>query len=570
MSKGKGFIIGATVASVLMMGVGVGLERSADLAAMDQYNDVAGHENSADTTNGDVTALDNSTAENVDASKEVSVASNQASEEASAEENAIERMEFSEYGFYPLRSEGDTDDYMVWKDNKYAATFHTRYTFLDQVESFKDKKIDRLESGLEGYLVSTEGKNYMINVFSDGFYELEEGSMYPELQGHDVTYIMPSNADKTMGDLYYMYCVYKIPKLIAHNVVGASNGIVDDNGDFYDFVYQKYENGKYSLVRARVNEEALEEKEGDYEVEETVLLDGNYMPLSYDGGLDFYSMYYLDVDNKAFYYTSTKENETKKIYTGEYDKYYIGGGVITIVSGKDVYYYSAGLGVDVAVPILHTGLSEYYTGGYCSPVGYLGGYRMEGDGIFIDDDRKEYSLRFQGSEGNPVIAYELPHKLEERGTELYSGTYLTYIEDGVLYVDDLTGYEIRTYIKFDQEPVYSTCSNYNGDYFFVFTTEGNIYYIDSKDKQVTKIDSGIDFIEETQDYNYAWDCKWYDLVYSKNGKYYYFDVFQDQVGDGFDEDVEGYFVHDGDYTYFQYPDEDTPRLYMGHNFYPFY
>lgn len=571
MSKGKGFIIGATVASILMMGVGVGLEQSADASGIDQYKDVTGHEDTEASASSATTVATSETENANSASDESSEVIQQASAEDSAEENGVEYLKLDEYTLHPLRAQQDSDDVVVWRDNKYAATFYTRYTMLDQVASFKEKGIDRIEKGnrYEAYLISSEGKHYVLSEYSEGFQELPEGSVNPALSGSDITYVMPTSSDKAVGDLYYMYAIYDIPKLVASDVVAQSNGVIRDWTGLH-FIYEKYVNGQYSITRASVDRDAINQKEGDYQVEETTLVEGNYMPIGYveNTSESSYSLYYFDCVNKDIYFKDSEK--TRKILSGGFDKYYYGGMDLIIVSGDDVYYFSPGLNVDVAVPVLHTGLSEYYTGGYCSPLGYNNGYRIDEEGVLIDNDGKEYILKENGNDGNPITAYELPHKLEEKGVELYSNHLLSYIEDGVLYVDEIRTYDVRKYILFDKEPVYSTCVCPDGDDFFVFTTTGNIYYIDFDEQTTTMIDSGIDFIEETQDYNYTWDYKWDDLVYSKNGKFYYFDIYTKQVEDGFDEDVEGYFIHEGDYTFFQYPDEDSSRLYSGHNFYPFY
>ena len=551
---------------VLMMVVGVVLENSAKGVDLGK---VASADSSTAASSTTVASNETSEENEADVSTESSTTTEVASEETSVEvENEVLRMDFFERSAAPLRGYYGGDDLMVWRGNKYAATFYTRRIMFDQVESFSDKEIERLEMGYDGYVVTCEGKNYLINDSTEGFLQLEEGSVSPFNVGvSSVAYVMPTNADKTVGDLYFMYIVYKRPILIAKNVVADSCGISNTYGG-YNFVYQKYEDGKYSIVKATIDSEAAENKEdSDYTVEETVLVEGNYKPLSYSYSTNHSTLMYVDCDNNDVYYI--KDDETKKILTGGYDRYYMDGTGTIFVSGYDVYYYSADLDIDKAVPILHTGLADIIDGKYRTPYGFLDGYWIERNAILVDNDGKEYYLRFIGNDGSPVTAYELPHKLEERGVELYDGRYLSHIEDGVLYIDDLESYDIKTYIMFDQAPVYSTCCNENCDYFFIFTTDGDIYYIDTYEKKVTLIDSGVDFIEETQDYNYAWDYKWTDLVYSKGGKFYCFNTANDTIEETL-EDFEGYFIHDGDYTYFQYPDENESRLYYGYMFYPFY
>ena len=90
MSKGKGIIIGATVASILMMGVGVGLEQSADASGIGQYKDVTGHEDTEASVSSATTVATSETENANSASDESSEVSQQASAEDSADENGVE------------------------------------------------------------------------------------------------------------------------------------------------------------------------------------------------------------------------------------------------------------------------------------------------------------------------------------------------------------------------------------------------------------------------------------------------------------------------------------------------
>ena len=495
-----------------------------------------------------------------------------ATETQEDEEQGPERMEdFSagdSDGMYDYES---NNYYTIITDGKFiaphAATFEYGEEVLKYPNLLEGKEIRRFETRKCGeYLFDIEGEVYAFSEYSDGFKPVEKNAVNPCMaDGIDIAYIVPKNADQTVGDLYIQNGILDDDlRLVATDVVAASNGVVYENAfEGYFFYYLKYADGKYSLNEAwidnNLNHDTAKPKW------EKVLFEGKYMPLY----CSQYSLYYYDLDSKDLYFVDYYHNEdgdVKKVYTGDFDSYYgfhTGGFMFT--KGDEVYYY-VNNNTGEADLILTTGIEKIVYRGLVSDYGYNGGHKIQSAPsycIYYDKNGEEYVLGFD-TKDSCYKAVKASHRIEEKEVTYFAGSNLMYIEDGVVYVDSANpskenGFD--TFIKFDKEEAVDYCCDYIAKYFFVYTKEGNLYYYDGEKKEYVILDSGLDPDKDGTGCNFVWDIKEERLLYGKDGKMYSFDPEYNKL-----KEIDltyFYFSFEDSIDYCYYKDSDEKYVFQG-------
>ncbi|WP_026653013.1 zinc ribbon domain-containing protein [Butyrivibrio proteoclasticus] len=479
-----------------------------------------------------------------------------------------ERMEnLSTWSLYGLSEYDSLGDFIVIEGDSYKSYF-AEDIFSEEGGSYyenliKGKNIEYVQTfNYANYVVTADGTNYMFNRLSDGFYELEKGSVYPTALDDDAAiYVMPTSDDGTIGDLFFINSFNKTPILLARNVVGSSTGVAVRqiaNEQIFYFYYEKYEDGKYSLAETSTTALGLLHGE-DFELTERIIAEGNTIPLYADDSDN--KLYYYDLDEKTIYYS--EKGEAKQIYQGEYDEiYFFHIGEMLVVKGDDLYYFDRNLSEEATL-VLSTGLDHILCKSPITKQGYNNVNMVCGDvsaSIVFDKNGAQYILDGLGHE---VGAVEIPHDVNDPTVDYYMHGLITYIEDGVLLIDEVSYSGIKTYVKFDKERVVDYCSNLNGSLFFVFTEQSNVYYRNISENEDVLIDSGVEYNAQTG-CNFAVDPSSEYLIYGKDGQMKAFDY----LDRGYTDELtleHGYFVRDGSIFIYFYKDGSDEKYYLYNN-----
>ena len=428
----------------------------------------------------------------------------------------------------------DTRDFVFFTDeNKFYAPFASIKYKMDDSDAvtFSDKKVTRIENyEYKSCVITADGKNYIFNTYTETPLMLNEKSVNPACVHNDVTYVIPTSSDGTVGDLYYMNSIYEEEQLIAKNVIANTAGInyYSASYDEIEFLYTKEENGKQSLVLAYTNEETIEK--GDFKIYEIEIATGNIIPLF----VDRLDCAYYDKDKKEIIHVVVDDKfkkiaETKKIYSGNIDEYYVfdEGNELFIIDGDNVYgYYKS---ADETKLVLSTGLESIEYHGKVSPCGYNNGHRVFADvsSCLLTDKNQE--VYFGGIKSGELVKPN--RKLGEDKAYYYPSGAISYIKDGILYIDSYGDEEgIENFILFDKEKVKDFCSDYTGKYTFVYTEKGRVYLLNGEEKKVKLVDSGVDYNKEGDCANFAYGSPYEDLYYSKNGEFYCYDIDMESIG----------------------------------------
>ena len=466
-------------------------------------------------------------------------------------------------GMYPMSN--GSNDFIFFVDNKYIAPF-THFVHLgEEPFTFSDKNVERIESyQYQSCVITADGKNYLFNEWNDDPLELNEKSVYPACVYTDVTYMIPTSADGTVGDLYYLHPIYKEEQLVASDIVADTAGVNFWTPSYDDmrFLYTREKDGARTLIIAKCEEETIEK--GAFKVYEKEVAQGNLIPIF----VEHDEFYYYDQDKKELYYVKDDKDdfETKMVYSGDMDEYYVfESSQLYIVSGNEVYCYIPG--DDEANMVLSTGLESIRYHGTVSPYGYHGGHRIYsyiGNCLVTDKDGKEYF----GAQSKESLV-EPNRKMGEDKAYYYPGgeySVIAYIKDGVLYLDQYMGHEdgelkMETAILFDKEKVVDFCSDYSGCYTFVFTEDRNVYCLNAEDKKVSLIDSGMDYNEDGSGGNFAYDFDSEQLYYSKDGEFYRYGVELESIQDSLMDSA--YLTRDWNYVYINAEGREEKHLLYG-------
>lgn len=476
-----------------------------------------------------------------------------------------ERMEnLSTWDLYCLSEYDSLGDFIVMEGDTYKSYFAID-TFSEDGASYyenliKGKNVEYTQTfNYANYVVTADGTNYMFNRLSDGFYELEKGSVNPTaLDDEAAIYVMPTSNDGAVGDLYFINSFNKSPILIAKNVVASSTGVAVrqiSNDQIFYFYYEKCEDGKYSLAVSSAAALDLLHGEG-YEFTETIIKEGNIIPLYADDHDS--KLFYYDLDNKELFYS--EKGEAKKVYQGDYDEInFFHNGEMLVVKGDDLYYFDR-YNSEEATLVLSTGLDQILCKSPITKLGFNNVNMVCGDvsaSIVFDKNGSQYIL---DGLGNEVGAVELSHDVNDPTVDYYMHGLITYIEDGVLLIDEVTLGGTKTYVKFDKERVVDYCSSLTGNLFFVFTDQSNVYYRNIEENEDVLIDTGVEYNAQTG-CNFAVDPSTEYLIYGKDGEMKAFDYLDRGYTD--DLDLEhGYFVRDGSIFNYFYKDGSDEKFYV--------
>lgn len=475
-----------------------------------------------------------------------------------------EHLEYFDYlvddGMYPFTS--GSNDFIFFEGNKYIAPFTTYLHLGEEPFTFSDKNVERIEnSEFNSCVITADGKNYLFNQWTDDPMELNANSINPGCVHDSVTYMVPTSADGSVGQLYYMNAIFEEEQLVAENVVCDTAGITFWTPGYDDmrFLYVKEADGARTLIKAYCVKETIEK--GDYKVYEKEVAQGNLIPIF----IEHDSFYYYDQDKKELYYVKEKDDdsETKMIYSGDIDEYYVfERSSLYIVAGDDLFAYMPG--DEEAKPVLSTGLESIRYHGTVSPFGYHGGHRVFADMtdcIMTDKNGKEYFASYSAD-----TLVEPNRKEGEDKAFYYPGVAIAYVKDGVLYLDQYQGINeegpvIETAILFDKEKVVDFCSDYRGRYTFVFTENRNVYCLNAEDKKVSLVDSGMDFSEDGNGGNFGFDYDNDYLLYSKDKVFYRYGVELESIQESLMS--EGFITRDWNFIYFNSPGKEEKHFLYG-------
>ena len=403
----------------------------------------------------------------------------------------------------------------------------------------------------EDGLLKYDGRYYWFTGPRNTYVELPEGAIAPNRFLGCVEYVVPYEQGGVCGDLFSLNSYDgATPRKVLSDVVGTDVAVYSTMEETM-FLYVKEVDGKRSLMKTVVPAKQLSEKE---EVAitpvDTVLEEGNFVPLG--------RCFYYDLDKKDMYYFVG--DQKRVIYTGDYDAYYVFQGQMVIEKGADVYYFTA---LDYSYSdtdskaelILTTGLTEFCEYDVVG-IGYHNGYTMPGDPVIKDKAGKEYFIYDNVLNGKKLQVYELDREIEDDKVEMF-GEYMTYIEDGVLYVREYSYDGVNTYVKFDTAPVVDYCYGPGANYFLILTENGDLYCQDrySDGEPEFLVDSGVDFCPGGDKGNFIFDRDMCGVVYSKDGKFW-LDALNGEEPFEVLEGEHGYFVRDKGVYYFVYDTED--------------
>ena len=475
--------------------------------------------------------------------------------------------EFSSSGIDGMYAYEAGNDFTIIKGNSLYVPHATTYNNGEQVLKIENllegKEIGRCECrDCKDYLLEIDGKTYTISQYSDGFKEVEAKAIYPCLaDGTDIAYIVPTSADKTIGDLYIQNGVVDTDlRFVASDVVASSNGVIhEDAFDGFEFYFLKCTNGKYSLNKMWMDNNLTHK---DYDaLNEKVLFEGKLMPLYCTEA----SLYYYDLDNKDLYFVDYYQNEegkVKKIYSGNIDEYY--GFELSdfmFVDGDNVYYFNK-YNTEEAQLVMTTGIDRIVYRGEVSDYGFNGGHMVDADAdycVFYDKNGDEYAIG-QDKEKGAYSCHKLSHRIEEDKVTYYAGLSLMYIQDGVVCIDVWNGVGYDAYIKFNKETAVDYCSDYTGEFFFVYTKEGNLYYYNGEKKEYEILDSGLDPDKDGTGCNFAFDVHNEKLVYGKGGIMYSYDPEYEKISEK--DMTYFYFTYEDSIVYCYYKDSDEKYYYV--------
>lgn len=571
--KGMGIVI-PTVLSVAIFGAGLALNLNAT---------------------GRSTGIDSTSKENsIESAKQGSFEETDIVEETAQESASIEISEEKvaesvptqeEQGipywedFYQSSSDGmynyeSDNDYAFFHGNTIMAPFATKYINGEQVFEYPNilegKNVRRYESrNCNYYLFDLEGSYYTFSGYSDGFREVDKKAVNPCMaDGSDIAYIVPTNNDQTVGDLYLQSGILDSElRFIANDVVASSNGVIyEDAFDGFDFYFLKCDNGRYSLNKAWIDNH-LDHSNADPKWEKE-LFEGKNMPLF----CTKYSLYYYDLDNKDMYYVDyyyNKEGDIEKFYTGDFDEYYgFHSGGFLFTKGDDVYYYvkrnTEKNQEEKSNLILTTGIQKIVYRGEVSDYGYNGGHKIQSNltyCIIYDKNGDEYCLGYD-SKTDSYKTVKLNHRIEDKNVTYFNSACFMYLEDGVVYVespDFSMENGFSTSIKFDKEEAIDYCCDYSCENFFVYTKAGNLYYYDQDNEEYKFIDSGLDPDKDGTGCNFVWDIQEEKLVYGKDDKMYSYDPEYDSIKEK--DSTYFYFSYEDSIVYCYYKDSDKKYIY---------
>lgn len=434
----------------------------------------------------------------------------------------------------------DDDDFFIIREgnrlmtNKYREVINSE-EILTIENVLEGKQPERLESyKYNSYVLTIDGKSYSINEYSDGFLEYPQGAINPFiLKYRDTAYIMPTSADGTIGDLYFFDCVWKDPQLVATDVVASSVGTggmtETGNRGFYAY-YTKYTDGKYSMHKVWFDDD-IGTKDEKYPIEDTVISDGNCVPLYTDGSY----LYYYDQDKKDLYvaYFYNKD-ERKKIYTGNIDEFYAFNDYSFIIRDGDKAYFYVPNNTEEMMPFNINGL-EKVQNVQMWDYGYRNGHYVNQwihSCVLEDKSGKQYYVAID-RRNEKADAVELPRKLGNQVEYYYDG-WISYIEDGVLYFErNLLGDQNEKFIRFDEEKVVDYCVCHSGKYNFMILTEGGKLYAYNCDKEEDiLIDTDVEMNKEGTNGQFFFDFKKGEIVYGKDGKWCVYNLEKDEKKEG--------------------------------------
>lgn len=450
---------------------------------------------------------------------------------------------------YPYNT---NDDYIIFRGNHYFSEY-LKYGLTHNRITFEDKTIDKLQMGdYESAIVTSEGKNYYVDDAAEGFFEIDERAVYPSLTDWNVTYVIPTSSDGQVGDLYYMYSVWpESPKVIAHDVVACTTGMTYDS-DTKVFFFTKYVDGKYSLVRAEC--EKTENKEDEYDVTETVIREGYYIPIH----KGYKCVYYYDPESKELFYQED-EGEATLLYTGNIDEYFIGDQMY-IRDGSDLYAVDSNH-VKTAEKVLENfdcfvGTDDIYD------YGNYNGHEVRHVCVLKDKNGDEYVVSSGSNSNEHLHTIKLNFKVEDPDYTICDehNDYVKslHLLDGVLYVDTLYDDGSFDRVKnFDKEKVVSYSFTNDDRYVLVYTESGNIYLENKEDEKTDLVIEGVDKNKDGSDGNYTWDYEQGEIIYGKGGKFYSFDPYDSEVDEIMENHDYGYFTRDKFLTYFEYQDPEN-------------
>ena len=533
-------------------------EESEDKETNDEDQENDDSENTDNSENSSDTNSDSeSNLSDTDASSE---GDQEAGSDSSSGDNSVEYC--PEFDVFYTNGAGfrftDGDDGFIYflADDAYVTDYSRNLI------SFSDDPCSRIEYDGSKALVTTDSSTYYIdaNFSDDGFKELPEDAICANLSQLGFSYVIPTDSSEygylynpkdgsEIGDLYDVYTIHQDePKLIASNVVANSNcnSSYEEDDNIY-WIYSKYSDDKFSLVRAYAN--ADEVKDGDdFTVTEEVIKEGEYL-LLYGSR---YICYYYSPETLELY--CNNKGEESLIYTGDIDTYYVDGTNILLVFGDDLYYYDTTC--TEAINFSSDGLKDITCRGGISAYGSFGGHFSTTDitySIITDNNDNEYVIN--GTTNDAVDIITLTHKLEEENVSVYPGssrTDILYIEDGILYIDEVfVNNGSRTYVLYDKEKVldyYLMPQNTGQERMFIYTEEGNLYDVKYETDEETLVDTGVDLNQDGTGCNGAYDYKWTNFVYSKSGTFYAYDYFSGGVEETFDG-ASGYIMRNKNFEF---------------------
>lgn len=514
-------------------------------------------------------------ASNSSASNTSQVAENtEEPEEEVEEETGPEHVEYFSLrvgsGMYPYTS-GSNDFIFFTEDNKYYAPFAKMLHIGQDSITFTDKNVTRIENDeFRSCVITADGKNYLFNQWTDDPIMLNEKSVNASCVYDDATYMIPTSADGTVGDLYYINSIYEEEQLVASDVVVDTAGInfYSPSYDDIKFLYTKEVGGKRTLILAYTKEETIQK--GDFKIYETEVAEGNMIPVF----LDIYDYAYYDQDKKELYYVSQDHQdknkiETKMIYTGNMDEFYaFDDGELYILDGDNVYGFNPSY--EKAEPLLSTGIAKLEYHGNVSAYGFHNGHRVYASATSCLLTDKNGATYFGATKESELT--QPNRKMGEDKAYYYPcGCYsaILYVKDGVLWIDQYNGVNeetgelnIENFILFDKEKVVDFCSDYGGGFMFVYTEDGNVYFLNADEKEVKLIDSGVDYNQESDIANFAFDYEDEKLYYSKDGNFFRYDIEMDSVNDSIYH--EGWKIsRDWTYVYITSDGDKTTHLFYG-------
>ena len=450
-----------------------------------------------------------------------------------------------------------SEDRVYFKDNK-CFNDYLQYKDLGELTPVLESKDEDRFHVVGGNILEYDGRYYYFYYKLDPYRVLPEGAVNPVSAGVGVTYIMPSEQDKNVGDLYYWYSYCEVPKRIAKDVDISTDYMAYISDDQYYFIYSKTIDGKKNLMKSYVIEDDITTKETkDYTVTEEVFVAGNCIPLNvFTKGAIYY-----DLDKKEMYYTL--DGNTRLIYSGEYDRYYVNYHSIMIILGDKAYYFGGHESQKEAVQIMDGGFDNIFNIDE-EANSERKGYPLPNNVVIIDKSGKEYLFRDNHGSGKGIQLFELSHKVEDPGVELF-GYYLTFIEDGKLYYEEYLPEGVEKYIKFDTEKAVDYCYSADGQDFIIYTESGNLYCQEKiPDKEYlldTQVDKGLNGIG----CNMTFLRSSSGFVYSKGGKFIFCDISDPSRTTPTLNGEKGYFVRDNGITYFVYEgaeEEDYQYFYL--------